>query len=95
MKGPMTTQTLRGLATHGGMHWRGDRVDGFFGTDACTEPSGAPCNEDLSFRNFIVAFEGLVGQARHDHAGADAAVHGLRARRSCCRRTRCAASTTR
>jgi hypothetical protein len=62
MKGPMTTQTLRGLATHGGMHWRGDRVTGFFGTDACTEPSGAPCNEDLSFRNFIVAFEGLVGK---------------------------------
>jgi YVTN family beta-propeller protein len=62
MKGPMTTQTLRGLATHGGMHWRGDRVDGFFGTDPCTEPSGAPCNEDLSFRNFIVAFEGLVGK---------------------------------
>ena len=62
MKGPMTTQTLRGLATHGGMHWRGDRVDGFFGTDACTAPSGAPCNEDLSFRNFIVAFEGLLGK---------------------------------
>jgi DNA-binding beta-propeller fold protein YncE len=62
MKGPMTTQTLRGLATHGGMHWRGDRVDGFFGTDPCTEPTGAPCNEDLSFRNFIVAFEGLVGK---------------------------------
>jgi len=61
MKGPMTTQTLRGLATHGGMHWRGDRVDGFFGTDPCTEPTGAPCDEDLSFRNFIVAFEGLVG----------------------------------
>jgi YVTN family beta-propeller protein len=62
MKGPMTTQTLRGLATHGGMHWRGDRVDGFFGTDPCTEPTGAPCSEDLSFRNFIVAFEGLVGR---------------------------------
>src|SRR5262245_46449327 len=62
MKGPMTTQTLRGLATHGGMHWRGDRVTGFFGTDSCTEPSGAPCNEDLSFRNFIVAFEGLLGK---------------------------------
>jgi len=57
----MTTQTLRGLATHGGMHWRGDRVDGFFGTDPCTEPSGAPCDEDRAFRNFIVAFEGLVG----------------------------------
>lgn len=30
MKGPMTTQTLKGMATHGAMHWRGDRVDGFF-----------------------------------------------------------------
>jgi YVTN family beta-propeller protein len=62
MKGPMTTQTLRGLSTHGGMHWRGDRVDGFFGTDSCTEATGAACNEDLSFRNFIVAFEGLLGK---------------------------------
>jgi len=61
MKGPMTTQTLRGMATHGALHWRGDRVDGFFGTDPCTQPTGAPCSEDLSFRNFIVAFEGLVG----------------------------------
>ncbi|MCB1688913.1 MAG: thrombospondin type 3 repeat-containing protein [Halioglobus sp.] len=61
MKGPMTTQTLRGMATHGGLHWRGDRVDGFFGTDPCAESSGAPCSEDSSFRNFIVAFEGLVG----------------------------------
>jgi YVTN family beta-propeller protein len=75
MKGPMTTQTLRGLATHGGMHWRGDRVDGHFGTDPCNkagynenaigDPTNtsttSPCDEDLSFRNFIVAFEGLVG----------------------------------
>ncbi len=61
MKGPMTTQTLRGMATHGGLHWRGDRVDGFFGLDPCNEPTGAPCDEDLSFRNFIVAFEGLIG----------------------------------
>jgi DNA-binding beta-propeller fold protein YncE len=68
MKGPMTTQTLRGMSTHGGMHWRADRVDGFFGTDPCNEPgyaeansTNAPCDEDLSFRNFIVAFEGLVG----------------------------------
>jgi sugar lactone lactonase YvrE len=64
MKGPMTTQTLRGMATHGAMHWRGDRASGFFGTDACnnSSPSNSPCNEDLSFRNFIVAFEGLVGK---------------------------------
>jgi DNA-binding beta-propeller fold protein YncE len=62
MKGPMTTQTLRGLATEGAMHWRGDRVDGFFGLDPCNQPTGAPCNEDFSFRNFIVAFEGLIGK---------------------------------
>ena len=55
MKGPMTTQTLRGLKTSGAMHWRGDRSNGFFGV--------SPGNEDLSFRNFIVAFTGLVGAA--------------------------------
>src|SRR5690606_37745722 len=26
MKGPMTTQSLRGMADHGPLHWRGDRV---------------------------------------------------------------------
>ena len=61
MKGPMTTQTLRGMATHGAMHWRGDRADGVFGTDECNEPSGAPCAEEPAFKNFIVAFEGLLG----------------------------------
>jgi YVTN family beta-propeller protein len=54
MKGPMTTQTLRGLATSGPMHWRGDRSNGFFGMGT---------DEALSFDNFIVAFEGLVGRA--------------------------------
>jgi cysteine-rich repeat protein len=69
MKGPMTTQTLKGMSTHGAMHWRGDRVDGFFGTDTCTETgyaqansTNAPCNEFTAFRNFIVAFEGLLGK---------------------------------
>jgi DNA-binding beta-propeller fold protein YncE len=62
MKGPMTTQTLRGMATHGSLHWRGDRVDGFFGLDPCAEVSGAPCSEEGGFNNFIVAFEGLVGR---------------------------------
>jgi DNA-binding beta-propeller fold protein YncE len=61
MKGPMTTQTLRGMATHGALHWRGDRVDGFLGQDGCGEPTGAHCSEVFSFFNFIVAFEGLVG----------------------------------
>ena len=54
MKGPMTTQTLRGLTNSGPMHWRGDRANGFFGQGL---------DEALSFDNFIVAFAGLVGRA--------------------------------
>ena len=54
MKGPMTTQTLRGMVNSGAMHWRGDRSTGFFGTNAS--------DEDLSFNNFIVAFTGLLGR---------------------------------
>lgn len=53
MKGPMTTQTLRGLRNSGAMHWRGDRANGFFGVNA-TDPN-------LSFNNFVVAFPGLIG----------------------------------
>ncbi len=53
MKGPMTTQTLRGLVNAGAMHWRGDRSVGFFGVDAFGAAN--------SFNNFIVAFSGLVG----------------------------------
>jgi DNA-binding beta-propeller fold protein YncE len=53
MKGPMTTQTLRGLAHAGAMHWRGDRANGVFGV--------AATDENLSFNNFQVAFQGLLG----------------------------------
>jgi DNA-binding beta-propeller fold protein YncE len=53
MKGPMTTQTLRGLVNEGAMHWRGDRANGAFGIDAF--------DASLSFDNFIVAFQGLIG----------------------------------
>ena len=62
MKGPMTTQTLKGMATHGALHWRGDRVDGFFGADPCNDLVGSACSEAFSFNNFIVAFEGLLGK---------------------------------
>ncbi|GFE82587.1 hypothetical protein GCM10011487_45870 [Steroidobacter agaridevorans] len=55
MKGPMTTQTLRGMRHHGAMHWRGDRSHGFFGTDAF--------DPELSFNNFVVAFDGLIGRS--------------------------------
>jgi DNA-binding beta-propeller fold protein YncE len=53
MKGPFTTQTLRGLRNSGAMHWRGDRSTGQFGTD--------PFDSNLSFMNFVVAFQGLIG----------------------------------
>ncbi|HVO99764.1 MAG TPA: hypothetical protein VMT15_16945 [Bryobacteraceae bacterium] len=53
MKGPFTTQTLRGLRNSGAMHWRGDRSVGIFGTSAF--------DSTLSFNNFAVAFQGLVG----------------------------------
>lgn len=55
LKGPMTTQTLRGLRHHGAMHWRGDRATGPFGTD--------PVDAELSFNNFINAFRELLGRA--------------------------------
>ncbi len=55
MKGPMTTQTLRGMVNSGAMHWRGDRANGAFGIDAF--------DSNLSFNNFIVAFPGLLGSA--------------------------------
>ena len=54
MKGPMTTQTLKGLVNHGPLHWRGDRSNGVFGID----PTGA----ETSFNNFTVAFSGLLGR---------------------------------
>jgi len=62
MKGPMTTQTLRGMSTHGAMHWRGDRVSGFFNDDPSNPTEEDAFDEELSFKNFIVAFDGLNGR---------------------------------
>lgn len=56
MKGPMTTQTLRGMRNSGAMHWRGDRANGEFGVSAT--------DSNLSFLNFAGAFEGLLGNDR-------------------------------
>ncbi len=53
MKGPFTTQTLRGLKYSGAMHWRGDRSTGPMGTD--------PFDAEVLFNNFIVAFQSLIG----------------------------------
>jgi len=61
MKGPMTTQTLRGMDGHGPMHWRGDRTGG--NDEPNVPPNSGVFNEDLAFKKFIGAFEGLNGAA--------------------------------
>jgi len=55
LKGPMTTQSLRGMANHGSMHWRGDRTGG-------NDPGGNAFDEDAAFKKFNPAFVGLVGR---------------------------------
>jgi sugar lactone lactonase YvrE len=52
MKGPMTTQSLRGMAGVGAMHWRGDR----------NNPAD-PFDEDGAFKQFNPAFVGLLGRS--------------------------------
>lgn len=54
MKGPMTTQSLRGMSDHGPMHWRGDRTAGHSGGD--------PLDERGAFIEFNGAFEALLGR---------------------------------
>lgn len=60
-KGPMTTQSLRGMANHGPMHWRGDRTGG--NDEATSQPDGGTFNEEQAFKKFQVAFHGLNGAA--------------------------------
>jgi len=56
MKGPMTTQSLRGMANHGPMHWRGDKTGG-------NDPgSGDPMDEVAAFKLFNSAFPNLLGR---------------------------------
>jgi len=63
LKGPMTTQSLRGMAFAGPMHWRGDRTGGASGGD--------PMDEAAAFTAFNVAFPGLVGRDEGELAAAD------------------------
>ena len=62
MKGPMATQSLRGMASHGPMHWRGDRTGG---NDA---PSEQPDSGtfDKATQNVIAAFQMHYRPARYD-----------------------------
>ncbi|TKD01563.1 YncE family protein [Polyangium fumosum] len=60
MKGPMATQSLRGMANQGPMHWRADRTGG---NDEPSVQSGTGAfDEEAAFRKFNPAFVGLLGR---------------------------------
>jgi DNA-binding beta-propeller fold protein YncE len=61
LKGPMTTQSLRGMDNHGPMHWRGDRTGG--NDDSNVQPDRGAFSEDAAFKKFNPAFEGLIGRS--------------------------------
>jgi YVTN family beta-propeller protein len=60
MKGPMTTQSLRGMANHGPMHWRGDRTGGNDAPSA--QPDSGSFDEHAAFEKFRVGFTDLLGR---------------------------------
>ncbi|MGK4006446.1 beta-propeller fold lactonase family protein [Sorangium sp. So ce1036] len=61
MKGPMTTQSLRGMANHGPMHWRGDRTDG--DQSSSEHPDSGTFDEVAAFKEFQSAFTDLLGRS--------------------------------
>lgn len=58
LKGPMTTQTFRGIALSGPMHWRGDRT----GEDRQVVRGELESVEAAAFKEFNDAFVALVGR---------------------------------
>ncbi len=72
LKGPMTTQSLRGMDNHGAMHWRGDRNGAIAQNGApfadnptafSAQPNTGIYDEVKAFKSFNVAFPGLIGNA--------------------------------
>jgi DNA-binding beta-propeller fold protein YncE len=61
MKGPMVTQSLRGMANHGPMHWRGDRTAGNDGPIA--QPDSGTFDEVAAFKKFQAGFTDLLGRS--------------------------------
>jgi len=55
MKGPMLTQTMRGIKNHGPLHWRGDRTAG-------NDPGGNPLDTNGAMHKFNGAFVTLMGR---------------------------------
>lgn len=56
LKGPMLTQTLRGISTHGPLHFRGDATAG-------NDPGGAWDDAEAGFQFFNGAFVRLMGRS--------------------------------
>jgi hypothetical protein len=61
MKGPMTTQSLRGMANHGPMHWRGDRTGG--NDNPSAQPDSGTFDEVAAFKKFQAGFTDLLGRS--------------------------------
>jgi hypothetical protein len=61
MKGPMATQSLRGMANHGPMHWRGDRTGG--NDNPSAQPDSGTFDEVAGFKKFQAAFPNLLGRS--------------------------------
>ncbi len=61
LKGPMTTQSMRGLANHGPMHWRGDRTAGNY--EPTAQPDSGNFNEVDAFKQFNDAFIEVMGRS--------------------------------
>ena len=61
VKGPMTTQSLRGMANHGAMHWRGDKTGGGEGGNNY-QPENGIYDEREAFKQFNEAFVNLQGR---------------------------------
>jgi DNA-binding beta-propeller fold protein YncE len=61
MKGPLATQSLRGMANHGPMHWRGDRTGSL--TAPNIQPDSGAYNEREALRQFQAGFVGLLGRS--------------------------------
>ncbi len=62
MKGPMTTQSLRGMDNHGPMHWRGDRTGA--DDEQSVQPDAGAYSENRAFNKFNAAFPGLLGRSQ-------------------------------
>ncbi len=60
LKGPMMTQSLRGMDNHGPMHWRGDRTG--VSDEPTQQPNGGQFNEQRAFAKFNPAFQSLLGR---------------------------------